>query len=521
MLNREKKTKVIWSISQHSFENVGVTALAQSLLQGHQDALRAIFTAQIKPYFIELRNELTRLILERRLSHIPNGLFPFVFTFIGRRGIFKTPTGKIDLKEGTDIEFTLRVDVEGCTRYEFVAQDADQSEMVFSAKDMLSRLKTGSLISLSYGQVELEIKEIKQQNELTSIAKARIVAGGLALSGMHVHSSDIAHTLFPLIPEDLETLGCKFDGIADFIVVNGVTSEQELLEIKRALHGETDKTSLRHPSVPITQRIRDANAPMPPRLILKLESSVVLDQLETLLPHVDGLFLSRSELGLHVHPHTLPIVQKRVVSLCNRMAKIVIVASELLYSMRVNPNPTRAEVSDIANAVADGTDAILLADEVTEGPYSAEVAEVTSDILRNSEQYVEENWNHVPFEINNDDDAIAYGALRVAEQTQAKAIVCLTEGGYTAMRLASLRTPIHIIAVTYNTTIMRQLNLLRNVNALILEENPPFDKVLTTTKEMLVKNMGFQRGDRIVFVTLTASSVAARNSNLFTVQEIV
>ena len=238
------------------------------------------------------------------------------------------------------------------------------------------------------------------------------------------------------------------------------------------------------------------------------------------------MVLSRSDLGLTIDPAELPLIQKQVLAKCNQKGKVVIVASELMYSMRVNPNPTRAEVSDMANAAADGADALYLAEEVTDGPHPDLVAAVSKETLANGDRgeadegSAHSNWHRVPFNISNDDDAVAFGAIQVAEYADVKSIVCLTEGGYTAVRLSSLRTPAQIIAITYNNQIMRQLGLLRAVKVLTLDSAPAFDQVLEETKKALVKHCGFGRGDRFVYVSLTASSISARNSNIFTLQDI-
>jgi pyruvate kinase len=125
----------------------------------------------------------------------------------------------------------------------------------------------------------------------------------------------------------------------------------------------------------------------------------MLSNFSNLLDQVDGTYLSRSELGTIVHPHSLPITQKEIISKCNSEAKIVMIASELMHSMQVNPNPTRAEVSDLANAVSDGADALVLEPDVTEGPYPDEVAKVSQETVIKSEPKMDDNWH--PCSIRN------------------------------------------------------------------------------------------------------------------------
>lgn len=529
------KTKLVWSLSQASFDTHTAKTIAQKLISKQLDAVRVTFTAPLAPSLHALRKSLFDELAQNKRVPTPEGLVPFLLSFVGRRAILKVPGGSRELAANEELEVNLSVADESSLLTSRLhshggTHDDDKGiTILVSAPDMLSSLKPGSRLILSYGQTELEILALRevpsaapngQASYNNLCAQVRVDLNATVLNGMDVHSNDIPRDLFPLLPQDENAIASRFEGLADFVIIHGIYSVENLLDIKRRLLPESETGSRRHPSGPISASFKETNAILPPRLILKVDSATVLDALPALLPHVDGVFLSRSELGLSVHPNSLPIIQKEVIATCNQAAKTVIVASELMYSMRVNPNPTRAEVSDMTNAISDGADALVLAEEVTEGPHADLVADVSIDTIKSAEPFMEANWHRVPFNIANDDDAIAYGALQVAQHARAKAIVCLTEGGYTAMRLSSLRTPVDIIAVTYNKNIMRQLNLLRSVAALTLENSPPFDQVLVETKIMLHKYYGFQRGDRIVFVTLTASPVAARNSNLFTVQEI-
>lgn len=521
MLIKSTRTKVVWSVSTNSFRKLGFAKLAENLIEGPQSAVRATYVGPMPEHLHKLRQELSSQLAQKGVP-TPDGWFPYLLSFVGRRAVLCVPGGKTTLANDDKIELHFRVDVLSATFCTPAKEEPGRFEVYVTAADQLRNLSAGSSLALSYGQIELECVSVEDVSQNEKKIVARVLSGGHALTGMDVDSPDICYDLFPLIPEDEEALSNHFNGLADFIVIEGIRSEGELVQLKHRMAPQEDssKPSRRHPTVAISANVKSPDAPVASRLILKVDSSAILEMLPKLLPHVDGILLSRSELGLTVHPHSLPILQKELIATCNQAAKIVLVASELMYSMRINATPTRAEVSDLANVVADGADAIVLAEEVTEGPYANEVAEVTGETLTKSEVHLEVNWHRVPFEVHNDDDAIAYGTLKIAEHSDAKAIVCLTEGGYTAMRLASLRVPIPTISVCYNRMVMRQLNLIRSVFAAQIEGGVAFDEILNVTKNMLVRHYGLQRGDKIIFVSLTASSIAARNSNLFTLQEI-
>jgi|GEM_PF-659275 len=512
-------TKLLWTISAHSLETDGAGAIAARFANYGLDAARVTFTQDAAPLLRKLRTALTSE-MERRGTHsAAEGWCPFVMSHTGRRAHLFVPGGTRNVVAGESIELVLRADSKACMG------DPRQfkgsvPEIVVTSEDMLTSLAVGSRLIISYEQTEFSINALEKTAGGLHV-RATVVDEAILLSGMDVHSPHIPRNMFPLTDEDQVAFASRFDDLADYVILAGLRTAAELAEVKAVLFGGITKgTSKRHPTVTIKDDIRQRTAPVLPRVLLKVDSREALELLPSIMDDVDGIVLSRSELGLSVPAHELPIVQKKLIAECNHRAKLVIVASELMYSMRVNPNPTRAEVSDMANAAADGADALFLAEEVTEGPYAELVAAVSKETLANSEHMHQSNWHRVAFEIANDDDAVAYGALKVAEHHKVRAIVCLTEGGYTALRLSSLRTPADIIAVTYNYNVMRQLSLLRSVTVLTLDAAPAFDQVLEETKKLLARYCDFGRGDRFVFVSLTASPISARNSNVFTLQEV-
>jgi pyruvate kinase len=515
----QPKTKILWSLSQSSFDRHSCSQLAAHLAELNIDALRVTVTPGLLPQLQNLREGIAGYLKLNKHHPMAAGLLPFVCSLVGRRARLRVPNGSLEVAAGQPFTVHVRTDYDACVHPDQLPHPSE-IEIVLSAADMHSPLTVGTVLTVSYGQTELEVKSVES---VGGQLKLKVVASQPTqlLSGMDIQSQQLSRDLLPLLPQDEQVLEHKFAHVADYVIIHGVRSREDLLKIKgKIMPQKTGQGSLRHPSVPVGPAVRDSKAHLPPRWIWKIDSKESLELLPSILECVDGVLLSRSELGLSVAPNSLPILQKELLARCNQAAKIVIVASELMYSMRVNPNPTRAEVSDMANAAADGADALLLAEEVTEGPFGALVAEMSRETLFNSAPFLESNWNRVQFQAKSDEDAIAYGALKVAHEINARALVCLTEGGYTAFRLASLRTPVEIIAVCYNENIMRQLALVNSVHAMTIESSLPFDQILAETKSRLAQSFGFHKGDKIVFVSLTASSVSARNSNIFTVQEI-
>lgn len=519
-MDRKSKTKLIWTVTNNGCDRLGVENIAKTITQNHSDAVRMSYSSSALPNILKLRLEITKQLAEQNVPS-SEGHVPFLLSFVGRRCLLSVPNGQLEVNDGSEIDISFFVNFNYCSSLSYETIKTNNVEIIVSSDDQFKHLKEGSKISVSYGAVELKILEMPKTIQSGMVIRCLVENGGMLLSGVDVHSPDMSRDLFPLLPEDENTLKSGFSSLADYIIVDGIKSSQELQIIKAGILGENAPFSERHPSIPISKDVHDIEASLPPRFLLKVDSKRSLELLPTIMKHIDGVFLSRSELGIDEHPHDLPIIQKELIARCNKLSKTIIVASELMHSMLINANPTRAEVSDMANAAADGADALVLSHEVTEGPNSALVAQVALDTLVNSEAWFEKKWHAFEMnEIPTDDDAVTYGAIRIAQQANVRAIVCFTEGGYTAMKLSSMRTPTEIIAITCNKKIMRQMHLLRSVTSIVLESRKQVERILSETKEILVKNFQFKKGDKFVFVSLTASSVSARNSNLFTVQEI-
>lgn len=518
----KSKAKLIWAVTCSGFKKFGVDTIVETITKHHLNAVRMTYSQEAKTHFLLLREKLNKEIPAQK-NQPAEGNIPFLFNFVGRRAIVSIQNGELEVNDGDTLQIKISVDPKFCASSVIVNSSSQYIEIRVSHEDQIKTLKVGSKLSFSYGAVEARVTDILFNTPDNSyLVSVQVELGGLLLSGMDVSSTDMSTDFFPLLPEDEKTLADQdFIALADYVIVGGIKTEEELFFIKKSLLHEDGKLSKRHPSVAITKKTVEREAILPPRFLLKIDSARSLELLPNLLQFVDGVFLSRSELGQTEHPHNLPILQKELIAQCNKMSKVIIVASELMHSMRKNTNPTRAEVSDMANAAADGADALSFSHEVTEGPHANLVAQMARDTLINSEAWYEKKWH--PFEMDNipsDDDAVTYGAIRLAELAKVKAIVCFTEGGYTAIKLSSMRTPTQIIAITCNTKIMRQLTLLRSVTCALLDSNLHMEKILQEANSILTSHFNYKRGEKFVFVSLTASSVAARNSNLFTLQDI-
>jgi pyruvate kinase len=533
------KTKLVWSVSKHYLQELSAKEtlheFAKEIIDFGIDAIHFQYSKETLPQTTQLKNELSKLCENMSGESQKYQKIPFMFSPVGRKAILRVRNSFQEVSQNQEITGIVCHSFSGCINthakadLQILEETAKYSEHVafqifLSSLDMLSSIGQGKTLSVSFGQIYAEIISWEPISNTTAIVKLKMNDSGTLLSGMDIHCDSMSRNLVPLIPEDEKTLNSRFDNLADYILLGGCENLNDLKKLKEICLGQDVNTSKRHPTISVGEKVRQRETQLSPKVLYKIDSSYSLNSLSEILTLVDGVLLSRSELSLWVPQTELPIIQKQVLAQCNQMAKLVIVASEIMYSMRQNPNPTRAEVSDLANTALDGADAVFLAEEVTEGPYRLMLPEVCGETLLNSEKQPafqpSSNWNRVPFNIQNDDDLVAFGALNIAQLADAKAIVCLTEGGYTAQRLASLRAPIDILAVTFNECIARQLNALRSVSAHVLEGNIPLDSLLSSTKATLVKEKILNKGDKFVFVSLSASTISKNNSNMFTLQEV-
>ncbi len=376
-----------------------------------------------------------------------------------------------------------------------LSSSLNQGDFTIQCDNWEKTFVNDSLIYIGFGAVLLKTLSVGPTE-----VRAQVVQGGLVKEGMNIYVLDTLKepTLFDLTGVDISI----FKGMdVDYVILPGISTLRELGVIRKKLSMELQDD---------------------PWLICRVDNKRVCDNLAELLPHIDGVMISRRELALTLDPASIPMICKEIIQLCHEHAKLAIIESDMLSSMRYNATPTRAEVSDVANAVIDGTDAIVLAEDLALGPYAERSLKISRNIIldiENQEQ-VHLNWLRSDFQIANELDAVTYHAYKTAERVKAKAIVCITHQGNTALRLASYRVPTPIIAVTFSSKIQRRLSLVRGVNSIFLDISPALDDVLPVVREQLRKYRWLTMGDSIVFVTATLSSIGLEASNLLTVQKI-
>lgn len=362
--------------------------------------------------------------------------------------------------------------------------------------DLIEVIEPGARLVIGDGEVEFAVAE-KMGDALRCITT---VAGLLeSRKGINAPGTDLPiSSITDKDKEDLK-LVCALE--LDYVALSFVRTAADIEELRRLMKAE--------------------GADIP--IIAKIEKSEAIEHLEEIRDAADGMMVARGDLGIEVQPQEVPLLQKRIISTCNAVGKPVITATQMLQSMVEHPRPTRAEASDVANAILDGTDAVMLSGETASGHYPVEsvlMMKQISEIIEGAFPYAE--WRNrrqaEAAESHTVTQAISAACCDIAEQVGARAIVSATMSGYTATQIARHRPPTPVMAVSPLERTRRKLSLVWGVECVLV---PDF----TNTDEMLEKTAGaMQRynlspGDKLV-ITAGVPFGLAGQTNLIQVHEI-
>lgn len=389
-----------------------------------------------------------------------------------RIGTFES--GKILLKEGDRFAFTVE-DVVG-----------DQNRVSVSYKGMIRDLAVGDKILLCNGLMSFEVAELTETDAICTV----LIGGEL---------SDRKSMSFPgkvlkleyLSEQDKADIRFGIENGIDFIACSFVSCKQDLLDIKAYLAelGDTDT-----------------------ELIAKIENRAGVDNIEEICTECSGIMIGRGDMGVEIPFEELPAIQKQLITKCRLLGKRVITATEMLESMIHNARPTRAEISDVANAVYDGTSAIMLSGETAAGKYPVLTVETMARIAEEAERSIryEERFSRAEFKIKNTVDALSHATCGMAIDIGAKAIAVCTLSGMTARMVSRFRCPVDIVGVTTNAKTWRKLALSWGVTPVICEEFRSIDVLFYTAKQMAKNALHLQSGDLLV---ITGGMTNGRSGN--------
>ncbi|MBQ9113266.1 MAG: pyruvate kinase [Clostridia bacterium] len=391
--------------------------------------------------------------------------------------------GKIFLEEGDKFTFTTE-DVEG-----------DQERVSVTYKGLPAEMKAGDKILLNNGLVIFEVEDTNDTE-----VHCRVEVGGELSNRKSMSFPGKVLKQIYLSDYDKSDLLFGIEQGVDFIACSFVSVRQDLVDVKEFLH---------------------ANGGDDIDIIAKIENRSGVDNIREIAKECSGIMIGRGDMGVEIPFEELPGIQKHLITTCRLLGKRVITATEMLESMIHNPRPTRAEISDVANAVYDGTSAIMLSGETAAGNYPVLTVETMARIALQTEQNInyKKIFHDSDFIIKNTVDAISHATCGMAIDIEAKAIAVCSLSGMTARMVSRFRCPIDILGVTTDERTWRKLALSWGVTPVMSEMFNSLDVLFYTAQKMAKAAMSLKKGDRIV-ITGGVTNGSSGNTNLIKVETI-
>ena len=375
--------------------------------------------------------------------------------------------GRIDLHQGQQFIFTTE------------KMMGTSEKMYVSYPNLAKDVKVGERIFLDDGKMELKAEEILNDKEI----RVSVTLGGVLTPKKGVNLPDSALTMPSLTEKDIADLAFIIENDLDWVALSFVRKANDITDLKK--------------------RIRDKNSKI--KVISKIEMPEALKNIRDIIVESDGIMVARGDLGVEVPVEQVPMIQKEIIRKCMRRAKPVIVATQMMESMMDRTKPNRSEVTDVANAVLEGADAVMLSGETAMGNYPTLVVEMMSKIIleveRTAYDYDRDDilapQAHSPSLLS---DALCYSACKLAQDVNANALVGMTQSGYTGFILSSYRPKAPLFVFSKEKTLINQLSLSWGVRAFYYAEEESLDTIIFDQVNIL-KERGFIKTADVIVST--------------------
>jgi pyruvate kinase len=364
--------------------------------------------------------------------------------------------GPITLAKGDSFALTSR------------AVNCDNTIATVTYDRLADEVTNGSRILLDDGRVEMVVVEVDGPGQTL---RCRVTVGGVLSNNKGVNFPDVQLSIRALTPKDRRDLTFGLQQGVDWVALSFVRNPSDMLEIRELIRSQGHNTPV----------------------VAKIEKFEAIDAIDAILPLCDGVMVARGDLGVEMPAEEVPLLQKELIRKANSLGIPIITATQMLDSMASCPRPTRAEVSDVANAILDGTDAVMLSNETAVGDYPVEAVATMDQIARRIERDYPQRVldSHMATTIPN---AICQAVSSIARQLNAAAILPLTKTGSTARSVSKFRPSTPILAITSDVTVARQLQLVWGVNPLLIHDEPSssrtFSVAMTAAKELGLLSAG-------------------------------
>lgn len=387
------------------------------------------------------------------------------------------------LKDGA--EFTFRTDeVEG-----------DETQVSVTYKELANELSVGERVLVNNGLLIFEVTRIEKNAVVTKVISGGEISDRKSMS----FPNKVMHHEY-LSEQDKQDLLFGMERDIDFVACSFVSQKSDLVAVRNFLseNGYDDIS-----------------------LIAKIENQSGIDNIESIAEECDGIMIGRGDMGVEIPFEQVPAIQKKIITACRLLGKRVITATEMLESMIHNPRPTRAEISDVANAVYDGTSAVMLSGETAAGKYPVLAVGTMAKIAEETEHsinYQKRFWS-TPFKIKNTLDAISHAACGISIDIDAKAIVACSLSGTTARMISRFRSPVDIIGLTVNEKTYHRLALSWGVTPALCDVFQSIDVLFYTANGVARDKFGLKKDDLIVITGGLTNGISG-NTNLIKVEKV-
>ena len=376
--------------------------------------------------------------------------------------------------------------------------DVLKNKIPVTYKNMHKDVKAGQRILIADGLIELLVEKVVKQD-----LHCKVISGGMISSHKGINLPDTAVSLPALSEKDKKDLAFGMRNNVDFVALSFVRNAREVKSLKRL----------------ITKHARELKRKVLPKIIVKIERNEALENFDEILKATDAVMVARGDLGIELPAEQVPIKQKQIIEKCLQSAKPVIVATQMLDSMIQNPRPTRAEVSDVANAVIDHADAVMLSGETANGKYPLQSVKMMNNIIEQAEESAYDDLV-LQTQIKKYDSSLqAAGAAAklLSEKTNAGLILGATISGYTARVISRYRPELPIVVSCTEDMVVRQLALTWGVRAFKLGMADNLEKLIKKGIDYLKKNKLVKRNDEIIII----AGVSAKNKKRTSIVELV
>ncbi len=346
--------------------------------------------------------------------------------------------------------------------------------------NLVKSVHSGNRILLDDGHMELEVISVGPHS-----LEARVIIGGVLKSHKGVNLPGALLDFPSLTEKDIEDLQFGLEQRVDVVAISFVRTAEDVQRVRDVIH-QTDPSQSGMP------------------IIAKLERPEAVENLEEILDTADGVMVARGDLAVETSPASVPIIQKKIIQAANRKARVVITATQMLESMIMNPRPTRAEASDVANAIFDGSDAVMLSGESASGQYPLESIEMMAGIVMEAEAHFGE-WGNCKIELNEptQDDAVSItrAAKELAQDRCVASIAVFTQTGRTALLMSKVRPNVPIVAFTPEIETYRRLGMMWGVDPMLVPYASNLESMLAHVDNALIASTNIQMGDQIVMIS--------------------